>query len=388
MTRRLAFRVMLTAGAALYGVLAIVSGMDRISEQVPAAPALTGWAYDAGATRARGTFALVADNPQESALYARQSLLANPMESLAISLLGEAQIQQQDNAGADKAFRVAGQLGWRDAAVQTYWMQRSLAVGDYAIAAERLDALLRQTPLFDRRKPLVDALLATPQGRAALASRLRLGPAWATTFIIDVTGDTPETALERAEVVEAAGPGPWTCAQAGILADRLIAQQAYPEASRVWHQNCPARGGLLYDGGFDNVVTTNQPHGFDWRLSDRGDIDIRPGCDASGSSYLDISVSSPFRQDMLSQTVVLAPGTYRLTWTAQSLKGSASEALGVSLACQGQPGTPIRGIRIPGTVDRFKQDFVFDAACTVRRLVFTMDPSTSVRLREVGLAKL
>jgi hypothetical protein len=55
-------------------------------------------------------------------------------------------------------------LGWRNPATQVYWMTHALALGDTTVSAQRLDALLRQLPDFERRDVLIAALLESDEG--------------------------------------------------------------------------------------------------------------------------------------------------------------------------------------------------------------------------------
>jgi hypothetical protein len=50
------------------------------------------------------------------------------------------------------------------------------------VAAQRLDALLRQDPDIAVRDALISILLQTEEGRNALVERLRAVPAWAEIF--------------------------------------------------------------------------------------------------------------------------------------------------------------------------------------------------------------
>ncbi|MDE2561274.1 MAG: hypothetical protein KGL48_03410 [Sphingomonadales bacterium] len=380
-------RVVLGVTAIAYAALALATGADRLTQLVPATPALAGWTYDAGAARARGTFALIAGDPAKAAAFARDAIRADPLETLSISLLGQSLVMSKDYVAADKAYRVAGQLGWRDAVVQVYWMDQALQAGAYDVAAERLDALLRQTPLIERRNFLIGAVTATPEGRAALVNRLRNRPNWGPMFAGDVADLPTDQLLQRYEVVKALGPGVLDCRSTSMLANRLITLDEVAKAAEIWRISCGNSNSLVYDGGFEDLDTTRSGAAFDWRLSQRGDVYLTLGGEPHGNHWLQMEVSSSFIQPVLNQRVPVGAGSYRLSWDNLSDDAKSAQALLVSLSCSPLQTDAVTGVADPANPHHFTRELAFAGDCPAPMLTFWLKPGVPVRLDNVALAK-
>lgn len=381
----LPLRIAAISALALYGAAALLSGSDRVSASIPSAPAFLGWPYDTGASRSQAIRALAAKQPEVALALARRALLSDPVDSRLVSLVGQGQLVREQYELADQTFRVAGQLGWRDGAVQIYWMDRAVAVNDFRVAAERLDALLRQAPRFEERDTMIAALTATPEGRAAVAERLKLAPAWADYFVGEVH-DLPKAELEqRVDVMNKVGPGVWSCATAARMGDRLIAVDMLQPAQGIWRRNCGASGSLVYDGAFDKLDTTRSSSAFDWRLSERSDVLVEATQDAKGNRLMGLKVSGSFSQPVLRQLMVLSPGRYRVTWDARDRDGAPARGLSVSLDCRKDARDAAPG---QGTTGRFAQDFAVDDSCSAPTLTFWLEPRQDVLIDNVALKPL
>ncbi len=164
-------------GALAYAALAIGSGLDRLAPIRPAVarhvPALlaTNALEVAAETSLRG-------DPRAAAGWAERLVARAPIEPFSTALLGAGRAAQGDDAGADRAFRVAGQLGWRVPLTQSYWLTAALAAGDARIAAQRLDALLRQRPELLRSPEVTAPFERDAARRGALIDQLVTRPPW------------------------------------------------------------------------------------------------------------------------------------------------------------------------------------------------------------------
>jgi hypothetical protein len=106
-----------------------------------------------------------------------RALLSDPVDPAVVGRLGWARMLAGDAGGAEAAFRVSGPMGWREPYTQIYWIGQGLHRGQAGLSAQRLDALLRQSPQFEGRDRLFAAITATPEGRAALAGQMGGSPA-------------------------------------------------------------------------------------------------------------------------------------------------------------------------------------------------------------------
>lgn len=380
-------------GAAVVGLLllaglALLSGSDRQSRDFPNSPSFVGWPYDTGAARAKAANAFVRSGPASAIAFARRSILSDPISVQAVSLLGRSELYAQQLTEAQKAFEVSGQLGWRDPMTQIYWLDQALQGSDYKVASERLDALLRQSPDDENRDRFLAVMAATPEGRAALAQRLKLAPQWARVMAVNIS-DLPDDQLQqRVDLMLKTGPGVWDCAATEMFAQKLINQGLLGEAQAVWRQNCGGSNALVYDGRFERFDTLKATFGFDWQVSNRGDAEIAMVGEGTADRSLALEVTATVTLPIVRQLVVLKPGRYRLTWRTPATDPAIARALQVSLGCKNDLSRALPGqVRVdqPGM---WSQDFTVDASCPAQQLVFWLAPRARIRLGDVALTPI
>lgn len=375
-------------GLFVLAIAALLSGTDRLTKDFPNSPALVGWPYDTGAAQARAILAFVQRGPAGAMTYSRRSILSDPISASPISMLGRAQLASGQLAEAHKTFEVSGQLGWRDELTQIYWLDQALQANDLRVASERLDALLRQTPDNENRDRFLAIVSETPEGRMALAKRLKAVPAWAAAYVTDLHGIPPEHLLQRVDVVQHAGRGIWDCPQTAIFVQNLIRGNLLNQAQAVWRMNCATSNSLVYDGGFDHIDTTGTATGFEWTISGRGDVMIAAAKDGNGNPRLDLSVQASVSVPIVRQLLLLDPGRYRLTWRTPETSPTAASKLKVSLTCKLDLRDALSGSPLPGQKDVHMQEFVVDSACRDRLLTFWLAPNEEVHLDDVALTQV
>lgn len=378
-------KAMAVLGLLAFAAAALLSGSDRQSRLFPNAPSLIGWPYDTGAARSRAILAFVKTGPASAIRYAQRAIISDPISAQAISILGRAHLYSGQLAPAQKAFTVSGQLGWRDAMTQLYWMDQAMQVGDVKVASERLDALLRQSPDAEYRDKFLGIISATPEGRSAISDRLKLSPNWATAYATYV-GNLPLDQLsQRVDVMQRTGTGIWDCASTEALTQRLMTASMFDAAKAVWHLNCPASKSLVYDGGFEQIDLTKPSTGFNWLLSDRGDVDIALLQDQPGQRALAFEVKAAMSLPVLRQSIILTPGQYRLTWQMPSIGLNQARAVRASLSCGSGREQAANGQPDPKQAETYSLDFSVDAQCPVLQLTFWVDARSSARISNVVL---
>ena len=373
------------AGLLILAVAALLSGSDRQSRDFPNSPSLVGWPYDTGAARSKAAIAFVRSGPASAIGYAQRAILSDPVSAQAVSILGRAELFSQHQLEARKAFQVLGQLGWRDAMTQIYWLDQALQGGNYRVAAERLDGLLRQTPDDENRDRFLAAVAATPEGRAALAERLKLAPPWALPIAFDLRDLPTDALLQRVDLMRRTGKGVWECAASEVLVQKLITQNLLDDAQSIWALNCGSAGSLVYDGGFEKFDVLKPATGFAWLVSDRGDVDIAVLKDASHQQSLRVQVNATRTLPVVRQLVVLKPGRYRLTWRTPETPQPQARRLLVSLTCTLDLGRAVEGKAVSGQSDTWSQDFEVDGQCPARQLAFWLAPRAEVHLDDISL---
>lgn len=324
-----------------YAAIAIGSGLDRL---VPTAPDFARFVpgfLAADAHKAQAMAAIAHGDAGGGETAARLAVTRDPVDRRPAALLGAARWMAGDARGAEEAYRVAAEFGWRDPLTQRYWLEAAIEAGDYPLAAQRLDALLRADP----ETPDADRLLApfesTQGGRAAMASRLALRPAWTDRYL-SPGPDLPRAGLvARAETVAAFRKhgAQLNCEAVARFAQLLLQQGLRPSAERVWNTHCGgARLGGLSDPEFRRAGRGGFDDPFGWRAMQGGDLSVQP---TAGGAGLIIASTSPARRLALSQLVTLRPGTYVILADVRGTNGKSAPGQTIaSLDCAEQPRPP------------------------------------------------
>lgn len=372
-----------------YAALAIASGFDRLSLRHPEYAAKVPPPFASQALRSEGT-ALIGQGQARAALVKGEAAVRDaPLDPGSTALLGIARYRSGDAAGANRAFRIAGQLGWRNEFTQTYWMGRALEIGDWRIAAMRLDALLRQRPALLAERRLLDPLETAAAGRAALAERILAAPAWLRPYASALAEVPRPVLLLRAQVLGevAARKGLLGCETVAPLVERLVGVSAELEAAALWRQHCPgAAATLVYDGQFAAASLQQDRSQFAWTFIGQSDSNLllEPVGDGAAQQLVVETTSTRPRQ-IARQMVLIAPGAYQLSWSAKDRGGAASDLVAATLSCD-QTSSKWLAARFDRAAGRWIASLTVDSACKVHWLSFGVTGrSGAVRLGDVRL---
>lgn len=387
----IAVRLGLGAALAAYAMLALGSGADRLSAGQPdlvnRVPAL----FASEAIRTAGAQALSEGKAVAAAELGARAIGNAPTDPQSAALFGAGRLASGDRVIADRAFRIAGQLGWRVPITQSYWMGQALAAGDYDIAALRLDALLRQQPTLLRQRQLIDPMERNPAGRTALIKRMVLAPAWLGFYAGDVSDLPADVVLQRAAVLdEAARSGLMVgCEQIAPIATRLAVVGQPRAGSGLWRSHCPASGtGLVSDEFLATLDISAKPTAFTWEMIGNGDLSLSvlPSGDGRGRR-LTIDGMTQVPRAVLAQLVVLDPGRYVLSWRSGNSQGRPSNHILAGLICPGE--SPVW---LAPTLDRgaglWRAAVQMGARCPAQRLTFAAAPGSGrVWLEQITLVR-
>lgn len=337
---------MLRGAAILFGALALiglsaVSGMDRLARADPAVAAEVPLPFARAALRTLGSQALIAGRGKDAASYGWHALNRAPFEAESVALFAAGQLAEGNAPMAERAFGLAGRMGWRVPLTQAYWLTRAMAARDYDTAAMRLDALLRQQPTLVGQQALLDAVERNPAARAALVERLDPETAWLGKYLNEVFALPPQTLRQRAQVmIDAAGTGlVLGCDGMSNLAAAMTNAALFSEAGALWAAQCPDAGGLLLGGdGFATLDLLGTRNPFAWQALGSGDVLLGLVPQAAGRGQrLTIDGTLPATRPFLAKLLLLSPGRYRLSWRAGTADGAAGDRIRASLSCKGQP---------------------------------------------------
>jgi hypothetical protein len=368
-----------------YAALAIGSGLDRMSLKQPEYAARVPALFASQALRSEGA-ALIEQGQARAALAKGEAAVRDaPLDPGSTALLGIARFRTGDSAGADRAFRIAGQLGWREEFTQTYWMARALEIGDWRVAAMRLDALLRQHPELLAERRLLDPLETSPAGRAALAERILSAPAWLQSYAAALAEVPRPVLLLRAQVLGevAARKGILGCETAAPLVERLVGAAAEREAAALWRQHCPGAGTtLIYDGQFAAAWLQQDRSQFAWTFVGQSDANLLLEPVGEGpAKRLVVEATSPRARQIARQMMLIEPGRYRLSWTAEA----AGDVVAATVSCE-QGSRDWLAARYERGSGRWIADVAIDASCKAHWLSIGLTGrSGTVKLGDIRL---
>ena len=384
-------RLALGSGVILYAVLAAGSGADRLSASDPGLAAKIPALFASAAIRTLGAQALSDGKAMDALALGTRAIYNEPTEPQSTALFGAGKLATGDRLQADRAFRVAGQLGWRVPITQSYWMGQALADGKYDIAALRLDALLRQQPALLRQRQLTDPMERNPAGQAALIARMQLRPEWLKAYTGDVFDLPVDMVLQRAEVLSGAARAGLVvgCKQAAPIASMLAGSNQPKAGIALWQQHCPAAGtGLIGDERLTTLDIGATPSAFTWVLVGNGELSLAVEPSGTGpAKRLLIDGMADLAKPVLTQQVVLDPGRYALSWRTGDGAGRASDHVLAALACPGEAP-----VWLAPTLDRaanlWRAQLQIDGHCPAQQLIFgAAAHSGRVWLEQIGLVR-
>ncbi|MBB3912720.1 hypothetical protein [Sphingomonas desiccabilis] len=316
------------------------------------------------------------------------ALTRAPLDQRLLGIWGTAELAREREAEAQTIFAVAGALGWRDRATQRYWALAALQLGDFAVAAQRTDALLRMDGPTPHAR-LLSALEATPAGRAALADRLVLSPPWASAWIAQAQRGTPALAASRAAVIERAVRASYAAPPAaGGLVRRLFEGGRVADAQRLWGVLEKGQSGTMLANGF-GYATTWIKSPFTWALTVNGNVDARIEGTGMEAELIVVSVTAT-RQTAATHGMALTPGRYALEWNVVA-EPDANRPMEATVRCVVENADLTRDAepKILGT--RRRQEFTVPPGCAGQWIAFRVPAapgSSEHRISQPKLARI
>lgn len=339
------WRMAIVATLLAFAVLAIGSATDRMvttrPEMAPKVPAI----FASEALRSNGIQLLEAGEFKEAIALGEAAVSRDPVDPASTALLGAARFARGDRNGAERAFIVAGKLGWRIPLTQLYWMGRALEVGDFRVATLRLDALLRQKQELLKDRRLLDPIESDPRGRQALAQRLLANPSWLKAYTSEDSSAADlvmqwrgQTLIEMSRLDGSLG-----CETIAPIVYRLVRIGDVRLAHELWSRHCPAANrAIVFDGKFAAATVDQSRSEFNWFFIGQSDVEALPqqgrGLQPSGLAIQ----GNPIRDRFVVRQAIFAPvGKYRLSWRAENLDGTPTERILVSLGCDIEAASPV-----------------------------------------------
>lgn len=338
--RRLAPLIISLVGLAL-AVLVLASGLSRILNargQPALALALFG---DRASANARLADALQTAGALPAAeAFARQALEDSLTKVEALRVMGLAAEARGDVTGAFRLMALAGQWGWRDPPTQSWILAQALRAGDYGVAIQRADALLRRRIGQEQLFSVFRLAVADPRLRDALAAQFADGPSWRLSFFHQ-GGSTAPAQYDAMDALFRAlrtGSAPVSRAEAGAYLAMLVAKGEYRRAHRLWAELfARADEADSSDLSWPDVAARDHPLPFDWKLEEPSGVSLDVDQPAAGSpAMLRIFADRGSIGILASRKTLLAPGAYLLS--AASPDPRDPRLLRWTVACEGAGG--------------------------------------------------
>jgi tetratricopeptide (TPR) repeat protein len=378
--------VALAAFGGVIGVATLFNGLDRLSEETPGLARLVPAPFSAAARVAAANRAAANKDYAQVENAAARAVAVSPMDRNAVGLLATARLAAGKWDDADAAFRLSGQLGWRDIPTQLYWYQVGVESGDYTLAAQRIDAVLRAYPDYPNSPALLAPLEGSPAGQAALVTRLVERPAWLATYAVPPK-DAPVATLEtRALILQTLARRGITLGCSGVkdLTTGLVDEGRRRSAQALWTAHCTRVPGntLIYDAKFQ-ALDEQKRSPFDWKTYDSGASSAQTEVQSDGQLAASVSNTSPFTTPILAQIVSLEPGQYRVRLKTDA--SAAANRLFATLSCGKSPqrnGSPPKGLTAEG------QDVTSNGCANQLLTIWAAPGPETLVLRQIEIKKL
>ncbi|MDO9472261.1 MAG: hypothetical protein Q7J28_04340 [Caulobacter sp.] len=307
--------------------------------------------------------------PEAARVFARQALNANPLEVRALRVLAWVAADEGDDRRARRLMSLAASRSQRDVSSHLWMFHDRLKARDFPAAFAHGDALMRHPATFREAAVLMTSAAGADGAAArALGERLQTGPAWREIVVQELAASQrPDVTLSILLAIKDAG-SPLTATESAVVATRLFREGSPQEAYLAWVLLLPPSGyealGNVYNGDFDGPPSAGP---FAWTLNRRA-ADIAPGSGRSGQA-LSARVTSSGEQSLARQTLVLAPGTYRLGLDAR-LDGVGDGRVEWSVSCVGVPVGPIARLPVKRSADwtPLATTFTVTGGCDVQTL--------------------
>jgi O-antigen ligase len=280
----------------------------------------------------------IAGDPEASSRAAMRALALTPLDAGALRAEGAARLQLGDEEGGAALLSLGARLGWRDVYTQLWLVQQALAAAVPEVAVQRADALLREHALFDQIVVLLPPLIAEEAGRRALAEQLSFNPGWRAAFFNVAARSDQYRSDDLVRLLGELrnGPAPVRPEETALIRAVFGASGRFQEARRIWLAS--GGQGELADPGFESQEDFTAASGpYVWRANGLSGVSIQSakGAEPLTGQALAISSSGAASGPAVAQTVVLAPGRYRVGMSVLGRDPQIARGMGVSLTCTG-----------------------------------------------------
>lgn len=311
---------------ALIVVQAGVSEAALLSDDSGTAASWASWSTAAG--EAAADDALASSRPVEARANALHTLALSPIDAVALRTVAMTEAMAGSAEQSQALMEIAVSLGWRDPFTQVWAIGASEQTGAPDKAVQRAQALFQQHLFFPSATELL--LRDAPDGPTARGFRRLLGsgPPWREAFLRAAAQQLPDPYVASLAGLLSGLDGsssPVSPGEMQPMLQRLVHAGDLPVAQRLWMSSVK---GLLANGGFEQLSARNGlevPTG--WDISDEDLATIAVQAPDFGGHGRALRISASARSGpILSQALLLPPGSYSLAYRARSGGGAPADA--------------------------------------------------------------
>ena len=301
------------------GSFGITRGADDIGLSgaafLPIYRSADGWSNEA-------TIAAGAEDFERARDLADRAIVASPLDQPAVRTSAEIELLAGDDQAAQRKFRLAGLLGWRDMLSQARIMMLDAAQGDLDATLDRLNAFQRRSGVAAETQQVAVLMLAEEATSGAFLDLLERDPPWraemfGSSEMLDANG--AERFAFALQSLAGRGAAPRASEIAPVL-NRMAELGENETLARYAPLLGPGAGEGVGDGQFLNLEQTiadteGSASPFAWRRGNakRTTVNAASG-DGVDGNILFVLTRSRVPAAIVSQRMVLAPGTYRLAY--------------------------------------------------------------------------
>ena len=324
-SRRHVPRLIGAVAIGLAGLLVIEAGASASSLLSDDYVAARGWAsWSTAAHEAIAADALGASDRSRADDEAIAAIKLSPIDAVAVRTAAIVRLMGGSAARGTELMQVATTLGWRDPITQIWAMQASQRTGEPEKTIERAEALYQQEQFLP--PSLAILLQDAPNGPTShqLVQALAGRPAWRPGFV-KAAAQLPSPYVSKLAQTVALlnrGGAPLSVEEAQPLFERLLADNDTQSARLLWAGI--RRGAYVANGNFEMVSARNGADvPSDWDIGDEDIATIATQAPDFPGHGKALRISSAARSGgILSQRLMLAPGSYDLTFRARGGAGA------------------------------------------------------------------
>lgn len=334
-------------------------------------------------------------DPDAATSLAQRALAVDPLDGRGYRVLAEVALAQGDRKRQAELIALAVKHSPRDLQARAWAAQIALEHGDAASGIAHYDRVLRMAPeLQPTVFPVLAALAALPEGRAALVTSLAADPPWRSAWLAHYSGTAANAGELRPLYRALREKGGLIPEENAAYIGRFVRDRQWDAAFIAWADGLPpaqlAQLATPFDGNFESASSTGGP--FEWTIRSVFGVDaaVLPLPDGEGHG---LRVEFQGRRSAFSdvrQLLLLPPGSaFQLNWRSRFENLETSRGLHWTLKCAEGSGGSI--LATPPAADTSPwqaqtASFSVPADCPAQWLVLELDARIAAETLAMGTA--